>query len=105
MLVGFLPPCLGAPGGAGPLRFDLGGLGHSGQGLHHALPREGDNGLGAVTELALQLEGAVMQLSQAFGDGKAEASAAFRRVLRERALAEALKIGRASCRERVYVLV
>ncbi len=84
-------PGSGAPGGARPLRLDLAGLGDPGQGLHHPLAREGDDDLGAVAELALQLEGSVMQLGQALGDGKAEPGAAFGRLMGERALAEALQ--------------
>src|SRR6476660_10524936 len=83
-----LPLRPGTPGYGVLFGLDLARLGHRGQSLHRPLAREGDDHLGAVAELALEFEGAVMQLGQALGDGEAEARAAFGRLVGERALTE-----------------
>src|SRR6202795_150717 len=83
-----LPPGFGAPGGARRVRLDLTGLGEPRRRLHHPLARERDDHLGAVAELALRFEGALVQLGQALGDEQTEAGAAFRRLVGERPLAE-----------------
>src|SRR5262245_36722486 len=84
-----LPPDARVPGGAHGPRLVVVRLGHAGQRLDHALLGKGHNHLGAVAEPALELEGAVMQLRQALGDGKPESGAALGALLGERALAEA----------------
>src|SRR4029078_9693270 len=48
----------------------LAGFGEARQGLHDALPWERDNHLGTIARLALELKAALMQLSEALGDGK-----------------------------------
>src|SRR6185295_7112310 len=87
-----LVPRLGSPAWTlRPLLLKFVRLRHAGQRLHYALAWEGDDDLRSVAELALQLEGAVMQFGETFGDGKTEPGAAFRRLMRQRALAKALQ--------------
>src|SRR5262245_46901730 len=66
-----LAPDARVPSGAHGPRLVL-VLGHAGQGLDHPLLGKGHDHLGAVAKPALELEGAVMQLGQALGDGKSE---------------------------------
>src|SRR5512144_1644307 len=59
--------------------------------LHDPLAWKAHSDLGALAKSALQLESSVMQLGQSLGDGKPEPGAAFRRLMGERALAEAFQ--------------